>query len=393
MTNFTFFCVVCSLFIIAVSGDSECTGLSGTTTPVGQDKILWALFDGVRDDFDETGVLAMETLKEYVENTKQTGTVDFLNVTATTDFTVLDLSIYNIIFTYDLSRNDDNFPVFYAAMGTWFKSQHREVICDGRTISSLWNPYTINRPEKQLLYNFYENLRIRGGGAYIGTDDDSFIKGTNTMMAEMGLGPFFGNYHNTTVIPVDIEHPLISYPELATHKVGGVQVIWDDSTPSSSPFNLQPDGVTILYAVAYHSGNISTPAISTSIRGSLGFLVSLTGVNCDQVLTEGDSVTLTAVLSGGTGPYTYVWSDSLDGALSANSDTAPASRVPGTHVLTLTVTDDTTGMTGQAKVRYLVQSNPSPSASPSAPPCSAAPTCCGGGGVQINFVFADMLRT
>eukprot|EP01089_Gocevia_fonbrunei_P017868 TRINITY_DN592_c0_g2_i1.p1 TRINITY_DN592_c0_g2~~TRINITY_DN592_c0_g2_i1.p1 ORF type:complete len:392 (-),score=66.24 TRINITY_DN592_c0_g2_i1:52-1227(-) len=391
MTNFTFFCVVCSLFIIAVSGDSECTGLSGTTTPVGQDKILWALFDGVRDDFDETGVLAMETLKEYVENTKQTGTVDFLNVTATTDFTVLDLSIYNIIFTYDLSNRTDDYPEFYTRMGTWFKAQPRNVICDGRSISSWWRP-TSTRPEKQLFYNFYENFRSHGGGVYIGTDDNRYYNGTNTMMAEMGLGSFSGNFANTTVIPVDIQHPLISYPALATHEVDGVQVIWDDSTPGQAPFNLQPDGKTILYVVAYHSGDTNAPAISSTIRGSLGFLVSLTGVVCDQTLTVGDSATLTAVLSGGTGPYTYTWSDSLDGVLSADSDTAPASMIPGTHVLTLSVTDDSTGFTGQAKVRYLVQSNPSPSASPSASACASAPTCCGGG-VQINFVFADMLRT
>ncbi|MGV3460632.1 MAG: hypothetical protein ACO1N9_09295 [Flavobacterium sp.] len=72
-------------------------------------------------------------------------------------------------------------------------------------------------------------------------------------------------------------------------------------------------------------------SVFTAIEGSaVSVLISGTGTFC-----QGDGIIFTAEATGGTAPYTYLWSDSLGTAATAT----PPATAPGTYNYTLTVRD------------------------------------------------------
>lgn len=75
-----------------------------------------------------------------------------------------------------------------------------------------------------------------------------------------------------------------------------------------APFNQQPNGV-ILYTVGFHSGSTSSPAISSTIRGTLNFQIKASAPTCEQIFLKTQSITLTgAIQVPSVGPYTWWWS-------------------------------------------------------------------------------------
>ncbi|MCK4627042.1 MAG: hypothetical protein KAV00_17145, partial [Phycisphaerae bacterium] len=110
---------------------------------------------------------------------------------------------YDQIWVFDLSSGTDSYPTDWQAIGDWFNTDpSRVVICDSRMISSYWNGRCTNEGQN-LTENYYENMKIRGGGLLLGTDHDVFQSGINSINAHIGLQPFVGNF-SLTYIPVDV---------------------------------------------------------------------------------------------------------------------------------------------------------------------------------------------
>ncbi|MCA9309584.1 MAG: hypothetical protein KDA21_00125, partial [Phycisphaerales bacterium] len=176
---------------------------------------------------------------------------------------------YDQVWVFDLSTGADGYPSDFNAIAAWFDAANQEIICDGRMISSYWSGRWTGEGQ-QLTENYYENLRLRGGGVVIGTDHNSFHNaGANHLCTALGLNPFVGNF-SLTFIPIDEGSPIMSVPNaVGSDAGGGERQLYDDSSPGQAPFGVQPNG-RILYSVAWHSGNVNTPGITTTIQGEVG---------------------------------------------------------------------------------------------------------------------------
>ncbi|HRE01962.1 MAG TPA: hypothetical protein PLV68_11735, partial [Ilumatobacteraceae bacterium] len=82
----------------------------------------------------------------------------------------------------------------------------KEVICDGRFLSSFW--FGRSGSEGRLVtQNYYYNLMIRGGGILLATDHNDFANaGMNVLANLLGFGNFIGNFGGA--FPLDAGHPL-----------------------------------------------------------------------------------------------------------------------------------------------------------------------------------------
>ncbi len=239
---------------------------------------------------------------------------------------------YDQIWIFDLATGANAYTSDWQAVIDWFNADNgRPIICDGRIISSYWSGRWTTEG-RNLTENYYHNLKIRGGGIFLGTDHSAYNDGINTVNAGIGINPFFGNF-TLTYIPVDVTNPLMIAPnDMGTQ-------LFDDSTPGQTPYGLQPNG-HILYTVAWHSGNPDTPGISSTIEGSIGFHVEITTPSDGSSFSD-EMITFTALGSGGDTPYNIEWSSSLDGALGSGDTIMIDSNTLtiGTHTITVVGTD------------------------------------------------------
>ncbi len=227
------------------------------------------------------------------------------------------------VWVFDLSSSADNYPADWQAIATWYNSRpNPAIICDGRSISSYWSGRWQNEGLR-LTKNYYENLKLAGGGLMLGTDHNDFHAGINSINSLIGLNPFVGNF-SLTFIPVDVASPLMTFPNSM-----GAQ-LFDDSSPGQTPFGLQPNG-RILYTVAWHSGNTNTPGISSTIRGGVGFRVRLAAPANTSQFDEEAPVVFQAQPTGGTAPITFEWSSDRDGALGTGATLTTSTLSPGQH--------------------------------------------------------------
>lgn len=212
---------------------------------------------------------------------------------------VLQTTNFDQIWVYDLSSASDNYPADWQAIGDWFNADpSRAIIADGRIISSYWNGrYTTEGA--RLTENYYENMKLAGGGLLLGTDHNAYHTGINSINDRIGIDRFSGNFSLAT-IPVDTGNPLMNMP----NDLGGQ--LFDDSTPGQTPYGLQPNG-RILYSVAWHSGNINTPGISSTIRGDVDLRVEIVSPTSGAQFSEGQQITFTAIATNATPPVTYAW--------------------------------------------------------------------------------------
>jgi hypothetical protein len=207
---------------------------------------------------------------------------------------------YEQIWVYDLSYlSTDPYPTDYVAIANWYnQAPVKEIICDGRFLSSFWNGRSSGEGRK-VTQNYYYNLMVRGGGLVLATDHDEFFNfGMNNLNAALGLNPFVGNFPNQA-FPLDEGHPLTTEPHILTG-------LFNDSSTGQAPFGVQPNGRT-LRTIGYHSGVATSPGISTTIDGGvLGITVDIAesgGVLCQGTRTFNASIT-----SGSQfGPFTYEW--------------------------------------------------------------------------------------
>ena len=260
-----------------------------------------------------------------------------------------DLTPYTQIWVYDLVSGGTQHADKWASIATWFEAgypaQRQDIILDGRILSSAHGSGAVAANHWQIFYNYFENLRNRGGGLMLGTDHGGaqssacgvFTCGTNTVTAALNIGHFWGSYTGPKVAYVDVGSPLMNYPldasesavargkavytcvNAASCVVGTVfdRIVWDHTSTSQTAIGLQPNGMTF-YAVAFHSQNTAFPAISTTIRGMLNFQITLAEPSCDQCYEIGTPATITvAVHVPSIGPYTGWTAQHLGGGANA----------------------------------------------------------------------------
>ncbi|HQO34058.1 MAG TPA: hypothetical protein PLG59_05325 [bacterium] len=244
--------------------------------------------------------------------------------------TLIQSGSFDQIWVADISHTG-TYPTDWAAIAAWFADlPSKEVICDARFLSSYWGGQYIDHGSK-LTQNYYENLRIRGGGLVLATDDQDFHPGINDLMPLLGLNLFTG-FFSQSKLPVDTGNPLMNTP----NDLGSE--IFDDSSTGQVPYGRQPNGL-ILYSVAWHSGNPDTPGISSTVEGLIGFHINITEPQDDAVFQIGDTVTLSAETDGGDAPFAYAWCSSLDGELGTENPLSVSTLSPGEHVITVTSND------------------------------------------------------
>lgn len=279
--------------------------------------------------------------------------------------TMIQAGDYDQIWIFDLSAGVDNYAPDWQAVVDWFNADpDQPIICDGRVISSYWNGRW-NTEGRNLTANYYYNMKLRGGGLFLGTDHNSYNPGINTVNAGIGIEPFFGNF-SLTYIPVDVLNPLMTEPNDL-----GVQ-LFDDSSPGQTPYGLQPNG-RILYTVAWHSGNPDTPGISSTIEGAVGFHASITAPSNGSSFYN-ESITFTALGTGGDLPYTFNWTSDVDGPLGPGENLMIDSNTLsiGPHIITLVGTDAMSRIDDdQIGITILAPTpTPTPTMTPTATPTS-----------------------
>ncbi len=161
------------------------------------------------------------------------------------------------IWVFDLSHLADDYPDDWQAIADWFlENPSRSIICDARMISSYWEGRYTSRG-LSLSENYYNNLKSRGGGIVLGTDDYRYHSGINTINNFIGINAFSGirrpQYCDTNTENALMITPNDMGPEL-----------WADSSIGDSPIDLQPNG-RVLYPVAWYSEDPLITAISSTI--------------------------------------------------------------------------------------------------------------------------------
>ena len=361
--RFLFVCVLCVAGALAQTtptpgpttiADLPCS--SGSSSRVSR-KVMCSniLFLNEGGNYASYGNTIFNALKTYVDTRLAADAVctGAHGVTRVNTISALpsDLTPYTQIWVYDLQHRAEvaGSSAKWASIATWFEAgypaQRQDIILDGRILSSTAYGNKVVAGHWQIFYNYFENLRNRGGGLMLGTDHGgsesvacgSFACGINEVTAALNVGKFWGSYTGPGVAYIDVGSPLINYPldsgEYAAARgkavytcvdatscvVGTVfdRILWDHSSTSQTAIGLQPNGMTF-YAVAFHSQNTAFPAISSTIRGMLNFQITLAEPSCDQCYEIGTPATITvAVHVPSIGPYTGWTAQHLGGGANA----------------------------------------------------------------------------
>jgi len=164
---------------------------------------------------------------------------------------------YQQIWIFDTSPQDGKYPNAMDAISMWFlEKQGRKVICDGRMRASFWmgNWQTIG---KKLTGNYYENLKLNGGGLLLATDKPEDQPDMNSICEKIGISAF-GAMATYESVEIDPASYLMSYPnQLETY-------LESSNKASMVPTGKQPNGSNF-YCVAWNPENSKNCSISTSI--------------------------------------------------------------------------------------------------------------------------------
>lgn len=184
-----------------------------------------------------------------------------------------DYSSFDQIFVYDLYSgfdNNSNQMANYGNIASWYNNlADKNLILDGRIISSdvAWTNSAGMPSEEGWIQNYADQLDLRGGGLVLGTDHDAYHSGINTIVGQIGVDLFHGNYYTHPLqAVVDKESPLY-IPGL--HQCGpDIPCINDNSSTGFAATGLQSNGQT-LTPVAYH-GTTSTAWDNAAVSSTMG---------------------------------------------------------------------------------------------------------------------------
>lgn len=245
---------------------------------------------------------------------------------------------YSQLWFYDLQSLGTIWPVDAAAMADYHHSLPvKNVILDGRMTGDLWHPPA----SKEIIHNYYVNLKEHGGGAVYITDHDAFcLSMYNKVMELIGYNGCFGSFGGP--LPFDGENILLDYPN-------NISFLYNDSSTGAVPYGPQPNG-EILYSLAWYGGNPDTPAISTSVEGVVGFHVDITTPAPMQKLFPGDELFFSATQDGGTEPIEWFWSSDLEGELGEGNPISNVLIWQGNHLIEIYAED----ALGRADTDYVI---------------------------------------
>ncbi len=248
---------------------------------------------------------------------------------------------YKQLWFYDLDSTGATWPTDAKAVSDYHKAMPvKNAILDGRITGDLWHPPA----SKKLIENYYVNLKERGGGAVYMTDHNAFCNYQfNNIMAQIGYNACTGNFGGN--LPFDADNLLMSYPNTITS-------LYNDSSTGAVPYNVQPNG-EVLYSLAYYGGNVNTPAITTTIKGSIGFQVAIQSPQPLIEIFPGDELSFEAQPINGSEPINYSWSSDLDGVLGSANPLLATLSVPGEHLVEV-FAQDSAGISAKAVITVTV---------------------------------------
>jgi len=234
---------------------------------------------------------------------------------------------YSQLWFYDLDSTGAVWNTDAQAIADFHKALPiKNIILDGRMTGDLWHPPF----SKEVIQNYYVNLKEQGGGAVYLTDHNAFCGSMyNVVMNKIGYGNCFGSFYGQ--LPFDEENILMQYPNILTF-------LYNDSSTGAVPYGPQPNG-EILYSLAWYGGNPDTPAITTTIEGAIGFHVNIETPAPMQKLFPGDELFFSATQDGGTEPIDWTWSSDLEGELGLGNPISAVLFQVGNHMIELYAED------------------------------------------------------
>lgn len=266
-----------------------------------------------------------------------------------------DISSYTQIWIYDIEYQLDStltaqYTTTAHAITAWAGAggiQSLNWIFDGRLASEIWRS-----SNQQTFTNYAVNIHKRGRGVVVATDNDPFFQFVNGFGSQLGFSGFSGNI-GITCTDIDVGNPLFSFPAIPSDPNCGAHQIRSDSTTSQAPSQLQSNGISLNPAGYYPPGTTSI-AVSTSLRGSVGFVIGITQPTCNSVLATGSANSfVAAVLSRddnnlNVNNYQWTWSSTVDGAIGTGASIT-ATLSAGHHSVSV-VARDSTGRSVSATV-------------------------------------------
>jgi hypothetical protein len=164
---------------------------------------------------------------------------------------------YQQVWVYDTSTQDGKYPKAIDTISAWYLSKDsRQIICDGRMRASYWmgNWETIG---KELAENYYENLKLNGGGLLLATDHPDNQPDLNAICKQICISDF-GTMTTYNSVKTDRSCHLLSYPNQ-----------FDAYLESSFQASMVPTGKqangSYLYCVAWDPENFNNCNISTTL--------------------------------------------------------------------------------------------------------------------------------
>ena len=114
---------------------------------------------------------------------------------------LLSSNHYDQVWVADISfrEEDANYADDWNAIAAWYQSRTNvAIICDGRFLHSYANGRAPTEGQR-LSENYYQNLKSRGSGILLATDDNRYHTGTNSINTAIGLNPFVGYFELTLI--------------------------------------------------------------------------------------------------------------------------------------------------------------------------------------------------
>ncbi|MBF0449937.1 MAG: hypothetical protein HQK75_04485 [Candidatus Magnetomorum sp.] len=238
-----------------INGESEDIYLAEFQLNVLPDTVLVINFSGSFDDTDALNIY--NTLLEA----GATGT--YINLSSEKNESMLVALLsntdhpYQQVWVFDASEKDGLYPNALAAISEWFlEKKGRQIICDGRMRSSYWTGQW-EKNGQLLTENYYENLKINGGGLVLGTDNPNDQPDINSICDQINIA-HFGDFAGYKTVQTDLSCHLISYP----HELG--ESLGTTSRSSMVPTGRQPNDL-YLYCVAWEPDYPENCNISTTL--------------------------------------------------------------------------------------------------------------------------------
>jgi hypothetical protein len=222
---------------------------------VMSDNVLVINFSGSFDDGDALNLYS--TLMnaggkaEYINLSSEKSETTLVSKLTHTDYS------YQQVWIFDVSDRDGYYPQALIAISEWFlKRNGSQIICDGRMRASYWAGQW-EKKGQLLTENYYENLKLNGGGLLLATDHPDDQPDINSICDQINIAQF-GDFAGYKTVQTDISCQLMGYPNELGETLGTT------SKSSMVPTGKQSNDM-FLYCVAWDTDHSKNCSISTTI--------------------------------------------------------------------------------------------------------------------------------